>query len=127
MTTTPPANILNQFCPSRQAIALIAEKWTLLVLFAPCGGTRRYSHLLQMIEGVSKKMLTQTLRQLESHGLVERHVYPVIPPMVEYTLTPLGFTLVNVLRPVYRWAEEHMDDVKQIKEQYDSDEVYHEA
>jgi len=105
-------NILDDRCSSRQAIELIANKWTILVLYALAGGTRRYNELQRLISGVSQKMLTQTLRTLETNGLVHREVYPVVPPKVEYWLTPLGETLLEPITAIKRWAETHIEDVE---------------
>lgn len=102
---------LKADCPSRQVLGLISNKWSTLILILLFGETRRYSQLLYSIEGISKKMLTQVLRELEASGLVNRKVYPVIPPKVEYSLTPLGESLIPVLSAVKDWAEAHMDDV----------------
>jgi DNA-binding HxlR family transcriptional regulator len=84
-----------------------------------CQGTRRYSELQRLIGGVSQKMLTQTLRKLERDGLVERHVYPVVPPKVEYSLTPLGETLTELLKAVCKWAETHLDELEAARVRYD--------
>src|SRR5271166_3369983 len=89
--------VLNAGCPSRELLARIADKWTALVIRCLAGRTMRYNELQREVAGISQKMLTQTLRALEEDGLIMRKVYPVIPPMVEYSLTPLGRTLV---RPV---------------------------
>ena len=86
-------NVLNQTCESRQALERIADKWTCLIVYALLDGPRRHGELKRMIEGISQKMLTQTLRSMEADGLVTRTVIDVIPPHVEYGLTPLGETL----------------------------------
>src|SRR5918992_806437 len=104
-------NVLNAQCPSRQALDLIADKWTMLVIKALADGIHRYGALHRAIGGISQKMLTQTLRALERDGLVERTVYPVVPPMVEYALTPLGTTLVDLLTAVAVWAEQHQAEI----------------
>ena len=83
-------NVLNQNCESRRALDRIADKWTCLIVYALLDGPRRHGELKRMIEGISHKMLTQTLRSLEADGLVTRTVIDVIPPHVEYSLTPLG-------------------------------------
>jgi DNA-binding HxlR family transcriptional regulator len=76
------------------------------------GETRRYSELEKLIGGISQKMLTQTLRNLERGGIVARTVYPVVPPHVEYALTPLGTTLIEALRSLCLWAQENLDAVE---------------
>jgi len=105
------ADVLNPNCPSRQVLERIADKWSSLVLLVLSGGTHRYSELHRRIGGVSQKMLTQTLRSLEADGLVRRTVHPVVPPMVEYTLTPLGRSLEEPLSAVRRWAENHLPEM----------------
>ena len=101
-------DVFSAACPSRAVLDRIADKWTSLVIFALREETMRYGALQRRIGGVSQKMLTQTLRSLEDDGLVERRVYPVVPPMVEYSLTPLGRTLVEPLSAVCQWAERHL-------------------
>ena len=102
---------MNGDCPSRQVLDRIADKWTALVIEALSGGTLRYSELQRRIGGVSQKMLTQTLRSLERDGLIQRKVYPVVPPMVEYSLTKLGSTLHEPLEAICRWAESHLPEL----------------
>ena len=99
---------MNPDCPSRKVLDRIADKWTSLVIYALSDGTLRYGELQRRIGGVSQKMLTQTLRSLEDDGLVARKIHPVVPPMVEYSLTPLGRTLTEPLSAVRRWAEQHL-------------------
>jgi DNA-binding HxlR family transcriptional regulator len=89
------------------------------VILALSRGTHRYSELHRTIGGVSQKMLTQTLRSLEASGLIDRKVYPTVPPMVEYSLTPLGETLVKPLKTLCEWASEHMDEVEKAREKQD--------
>jgi DNA-binding HxlR family transcriptional regulator len=102
----------------RQALALIADKWAVLVITTLAGGTRRYNALRRDLAGVSQKMLTQTLRDLECNGLVERTVYPDTPPRVEYGLTPLGRTLVEALTVLRDWADEHYHEVEAARQRY---------
>jgi DNA-binding HxlR family transcriptional regulator len=111
--------VLDQTSDVRQILDLIADKWTALVILALSRGTYRYSELHRTIGGVSQKMLTQTLRSLESSGLIDRKVYPTVPPMVEYSLTPLGETLVKPLKTLCNWASEHMDEVEKARENQD--------
>lgn len=94
-------------CPSEQALELIASKWTALVVILLAEGTKRYSELQRAIPAVSHKMLTQTLRRLEEKHLIVRQVYAEVPPRVEYSLTPVGETLVPTLRSLRDWAEAH--------------------
>lgn len=89
-----------------EIIGRIADKWTMLVLEALAQhGTLRFSRLAEVVDGISQKMLTQTLRQMESDGFLTRKVYPVVPPRVEYTLAPLGHSLGAAFCGVWEWAE----------------------
>ena len=108
-------NVLDQNCESRQALARLADKWTCLVVYALLGGPRRHGELKRTIEGVSQKMLTQTLRSMEADGLVQRRVIDVIPPHVEYSLTPLGESLSEPLAAICRWAMDHVVDMRQAR------------
>jgi len=99
-------------CPSRLVLERIADKWTALIIQILSKGTMRYSALQQHIGGISQKMLTQTLRSLERDGLVQRKVYPVVPPRVEYSLTRLGRTLIEPLRALCRWSEKHLGELQ---------------
>jgi DNA-binding HxlR family transcriptional regulator len=112
-------DIFQENCLSRQVLALVADQWTPLVIYALEGGTMRFGQLLKRIGGISKKMLTQTLRELERNGLVQRVVYPVVPPVVEYSLTPLGQTLVEPIHALTGWAYGHLQEVAQAREAYD--------
>jgi DNA-binding HxlR family transcriptional regulator len=94
-------------CASRQALVLIADKWTPLVVFVLSSRTHRFSELLRRIEGISQKMLTQTLRDLERANCVQRTVIPSTPVAVEYSLTALGHTLVDPLQGLINWANDH--------------------
>ena len=105
-------NVLNQNCESRQALNRIADKWTCLIVYALLDGPRRHGELRRMIEGISQKMLTQTLRSMETDGLVNRTVIDVIPPHVEYGLTPLGQTLSDPLVAICRWAMDHLPEMQ---------------
>jgi DNA-binding HxlR family transcriptional regulator len=101
-----PGEVLRE-CAARQALVLVSGKWTPLVVFILSSGTHRFSELLRRIDGISQKMLTQTLRSLESANCVERKVIPSTPIAVEYTLTALGQTLVAPLLSTIEWANEH--------------------
>ena len=105
-------NVLSQNCESRQALDRIADKWTCLIVYALLDGPRRHGELKRMIEGISQKMLTQTLRSMETDGLVKRTVVDVIPPHVEYGLTPLGQTLSDPLVAICQWAMDHLPELQ---------------
>ncbi len=112
-------DIFQENCTSRQVLQLIADHWTPLVIYALEDGTSRFGELLRRIRGISRKMLAQTLRDLERNGLVLRVVYPVVPPVVEYSLTPLGRTLTEPLQALQNWAYGHLQEVTQAQKEYD--------
>lgn len=94
-------------------IGKVADKWTLLLLEAlEQGGTMRFTELGKSVGGISQKMLTKTLRQMEEDGFVKRTVHPVIPPHVDYALTPLGESLGEALCSLWLWAGEHHEEVE---------------
>ncbi|HEX4084429.1 MAG TPA: helix-turn-helix domain-containing protein [Chthoniobacteraceae bacterium] len=103
---------MNAGCPSRALLARISDKWAALVVRALAGRTLRYNELQREVAGISQKMLTQTLRALEEDGVLLRKVYPVIPPMVEYSLTPLGRTLVKPVLAICEWAERYLPRIE---------------
>jgi DNA-binding HxlR family transcriptional regulator len=115
-----PADPYRRHCPSRQLLDRIGDRWTVLVIGALTGGPLRFSALAARVEGVSQKMLTQTLRALERDGLVTRTVYAQIPPRVEYELTEAGHTLQEPLRALEDWAVTHMPDVLAARGRYDA-------
>src|SRR5215469_11685182 len=112
-------DIFRADCLSRQVLELIADEWTPLVFYALEEGTMRFSQLLKRIDGISQKMLTQTLREMERNGLVQRVVYPVVPPVVEYSLTPLGQTLREPINALRTWAYGHLQEVALSRREYD--------
>ncbi|MEP6821298.1 MAG: helix-turn-helix domain-containing protein [Chthoniobacterales bacterium] len=105
-------SVLSPGCPSRVVLERIADKWTALIIQVLARGTLRYSGLRREIGDISQKMLTQTLRSLERDGLVRRKAYPVASPKVEYTLTPLGRTLIDPLQGLCRWTEKHLAEME---------------
>ncbi|WP_109506860.1 winged helix-turn-helix transcriptional regulator [Nocardioides speluncae] len=107
-------------CPSRRLLDRLSDKWVTLVLAALARGDRRYSELAREIAGVSQKMLTQTLRNMERDGMVTRTVTPTVPVTVDYALTDLGRSLQGVMQHVKDWAEAHIDDIEVAREEYDS-------
>jgi DNA-binding HxlR family transcriptional regulator len=111
--------IIRPDCRTRRGLELIADQWTMLVIVALGEDTKRFSQLHAHIEGISKKMLTQTLRGLERNGLVKRVVYPVIPPMVEYSLTTLGQTLTSPILALRDWSEQYIEEVERVRTTYD--------
>lgn len=105
---------------SRQVLELLAEKWAALVLYALAQRTHRHGELRREVAGISQKVLTQTLRRLERDGLVVRTVYDVVPPRVEYALTPLGQALGELLAAVCAWAENHYPEIEEARAHYAS-------
>ena len=112
-------NVYARNCPTREVLDLIGDKWTALIMGVLEEGPTRFSGLRRRIGGISQKMLTQTLRNLERDGLVTRTVYPEVPPRVEYALTPLGKTLTEALATIRHWAEENIDEVIAAQQRYD--------
>ena len=108
----------DRTCPCRQVIHLIGDKWTVLVVDSLADGPKRFGELRRRLDGISQKVLTQTLRALERDGLVSRTVYP-LPLAVEYALTPLGATTVSLLEAVRDWAETHLPDLEAARAEYD--------
>ena len=115
-------NILDLHPYLRQTLDLIADKWIVAVLYVLSQGTRRYGELQREIGDISQRMLTRTLRDLERNGLVRRKVYLAVPPMVEYSLTPLGETLNQVLKELCDWSTENFHDVEAARSNYDNSE-----
>lgn len=118
--TNPPLNVLSRSCPSHSVLQMITGKWSVLVLYALRRGTLRYSELEGIVDGISQKMLTQTLRELERDGLVTRTVYPVVPPHTEYRLTELGTSLEEIVAGMSHWAQDHMAAVLAARREYDN-------
>jgi DNA-binding HxlR family transcriptional regulator len=96
---------------SELALELVADKWFVLIVHQLKHGKRRYNELKRDIPGISQRMLTHTLRNMERDGLVDRTVYPVAPPKTEYSLTPLGMTLIEPLHALCSWADTYFDQV----------------
>jgi DNA-binding HxlR family transcriptional regulator len=107
-----PATDLQMIRGTKTVIDLVAAKWSVDVLYLLANGTRRYSEVFYEVGEISKKTLTQTLRSLERDGVIARRVYAEVPPRVEYSLTPLGWTLTGPLMAMYEWAAEHGQDLK---------------
>jgi len=97
---------------SRVLIEILADKWTIPIIHTLARGVRRPGELRRHLQGVSQKMLTQTLRNLEQRGFVTRTVHPVVPPRVEYSLTPLGESLNAPLAVLCEWSEKHAEELE---------------
>src|ERR1700689_2616883 len=104
----------------RQILNRVGDKWSILVIAMLDQGTRRFTELRREMEGISQRMLALTRRQLERDGLVQRTVYPVVPPKVEYRLTDLGSTLLESVRGLVSWAMEHRGQVAAARFEYDA-------
>ena len=94
---------------TRRALSLVGGKWSVEVLYLLASGTRRYSEILYEVGEISKKTLTQTLRALEADGLILRRAYAEVPTRVEYSLSPLGWSLTGPLMALYEWSAEHLE------------------
>jgi len=112
-------NVYASDCASRQILNRIGDTWSVLIVASLADGRLRYSELAARIDGISPKMLTQTLRGLERDGMISRTVFPVIPPRVDYELTDLGRSLLGLVRELVVWAEGHIGDVIDARESYD--------
>jgi DNA-binding HxlR family transcriptional regulator len=113
-------DVLAAACPTRQVINRIGDRWSLLVLCALEGGTLRFQELRRAVDGVSQKMLTQTVRTLERDGLVRREIYASVPPRVDYSLTPLGASLSESVVAIRLWAYANMDSIENARAQFDA-------
>ena len=104
-------NIFSSACPSRRVMAVLAEKWTLLIVTTLAEGPKRTAEIRRSVDGISEKMLIQTLRKLEGFGLISRKSYPEVPPRVEYRLTPLGRSLARLAGLFSRWVEKNAENL----------------
>lgn len=106
-------------CTVRQILDRVADKWSLLVIALLDTRSLRFMELRRSIDGISQRMLTSTLRQLERDGLVRRTVYPVVPPRVDYALTPMGESLLDTIKPLVAWTEAHCEAIAAARNAYD--------
>ncbi|HEY9648673.1 MAG TPA: helix-turn-helix domain-containing protein [Chroococcidiopsis sp.] len=114
-------NVYAAICPSREVLALIGEKWVALVIGALDGRVMRFGELKRVCQGISQKMLTQTVRKLERDGLVTRTLYAdTLPIKAEYQLTPLGQSLLPVVHAAKRWAEANLHQIEASRTLYDT-------
>lgn len=118
----PPSrpDVYRADCPTRAVLDRVADKWTTLVTGVLAGGAHRYGELARAIPGVSPRVLSRTLRDLERDGLVHREVVTAIPPAVVYSLTPLGRTLDEVVDPLRAWAERHVGAIHAARADFDA-------
>jgi DNA-binding HxlR family transcriptional regulator len=118
-TDPPPRVVETQTCEIRDLLDRLGDKWSLLVVELLGDGTRRFTQLRREIDGISQRMLTQTLRQLERDGLVTRTVHPVVPPRVDYELTDLGSSLLDAVASLVAWVRSHRDEIAGARADYD--------
>lgn len=114
------ANVYSAACPSRLALDRMADKWSMLLVGSLERGPQRFGQLRDEIDGISEKMLTQTLRSLERDGLISRHVHQDCIRTVAYHLTPMGRTLCQPMAAIRAWAERYINDVEQARAAADS-------
>lgn len=119
MSTYATSNLLGQVlstaCPSREILEHLSSKWSLLVLHCLSQGVHRFSELKIKIEGISEKMLSQTLKTLEQDGFILRTVYPIVPPKVEYQLTILGSQAAEKVNELIFWIERNLSEILEQK------------
>lgn len=108
-------------CPVRHVLDHVAAKWTTLILLELAAGPKRFNALTRALPDISKRMLTQSLRDLERDGLISRAVFPTKPPSVEYALTELGASLLTPLRALIDWAEVAAPDMRAARAQYEAE------
>jgi DNA-binding HxlR family transcriptional regulator len=113
-------NVYEAACPTRKVLDRIADKWTVLIVGRLAGGPRRFGELRRDIKGISPKVLTQKLRELERDGILTRKIYPSVPPKVEYRLTPLGQSLIGLLDALQVWSETHIETILAAQQSYDA-------
>ena len=108
-------------CPVRDVLDQLGDKWSTLLLIALAGGPRRFGVLRRTVPDISQRMLTQTLRDLQRDGLIRRQVFPTKPPSVEYSLSPLGTSLLEPLAALVAWAERNHADIRVARARYDAE------
>jgi DNA-binding HxlR family transcriptional regulator len=118
-TTIPSPHVNRAGCPSRPVLEHVTSRWGVLVLATLLERSYRFSELRRLVEGVSEKMLAQTLQVLERDGFVHRDAKPVIPPRVDYSLTPMGREAAEQVWALARWVEGRLGDVFEAREAYD--------
>lgn len=119
--TRPMLDVMVATCPSRTSLARIANKWTAMIVIALSGEPLRFGELRQTVDGISGKVLADTLRDLERDGIVLRTAYDQMPPRVEYELTALGRTLHEPLQALACWSEAHIEEVQEARAAYDTE------
>jgi DNA-binding HxlR family transcriptional regulator len=112
-------SVYDRFCPAHAVIDHLADKWAVLIIGRLANGTMRFAELRRAVDGISQKMLTVTLRDLERDGLVNRKLYASVPPKVEYSLTPLGASLSDKAEDLCRWAEANAEQIVRARDNFD--------
>lgn len=116
---TAPVHTASTCKAPREVLSLVGDKWSVLIVIILRDGTRRFNELRHSIEGISQRMLTLTLRQLERDGLISRRVEPTVPPSVFYALTPLGETLLEPVTALASWAQTNYASICAAREAFD--------
>ena len=111
-------DLFSEYCPSREVLKHVTSRWGVLILVALLGGMHRFSDLRRKVSGVSEKMLAQTLQGLEYDGFVLRQSYPVVPPHVEYSLTPLGMEIAKKVEDLADWIEGNFPKIMDAQEKF---------
>jgi len=107
-------------CRAREVLQRVGDKWSMLVIDLLGQGTMRFTELHRAVDGITARMLTVTLRGLERDGIVTRTIHPVIPPRVDYTLTPMGRTLLDAIGQLVSWADDHLPEIEAARAAYDA-------
>ena len=107
-------------CRAREVLQRVGDKWSVLAIDLLGQGTKRFTELHRAIDGITARMLTVTLRGLERDGLVTRTIHPVIPPRVEYALTPMGRTLLDTIGQLITWTDSHLPEIEAARAAYDA-------
>ena len=107
-------------CRARAVLQRVGDKWSMYVIDLLGRGTMRFTELHRGVDGITARMLTVTLRGLERDGIVTRTIHPVIPPRVDYALTPMGRTLLDTIGQLVAWADSHLDEIEAARAAYDA-------
>jgi len=124
--TSLPRTDLNEHSDCvvvREILDRVGDKWSVLVIALLGVQGQRFSELRRAIDGISQRMLTLTLRQLERDGLVRRTVHATVPPRVDYMLTPLGESVLEPIRALMQWAQEHGTDIAEARRKYEEEQI----